>query len=790
MDRNGTAIRPNFTIYRQHGMVISLAQHGITRTVIAVMVGLLAGVAAMVVVAAPAIADETTAEQTEARERGMQTLLGFVSASNLNLEQRRDAARTLLDKRWPEADQALAELIAANRDGTTTRAIAQALARRLPPPPPLFAEPLLDAIAASEGERIDDLAQAVGRIEDRDVIDRITQLARDDEAPLEARRAAILALAVQRTKANAATLIAIMRSGPPEPVAAAVFESLARLTGIREYGDDRDRWLAWWRRIQHATEAHWYASLIEHHARRNAELADSATRLERQLLSARRQLFWATPAPQRQALLARLLEDEMEATRRLALELAGQLLLTPGLIGSELREALVASLADDHSAAVRRGAAELLADLVDADAAQIVAERLNNGSEADPAVRASYLLLLERVPVAEAIEPIIELLEDQVARDRAAAALVRAFDADKMNQPLALRVRQKVDGLIEANGGTPRPRLIELLARVGGDEDWERIVSWLDHEEATVRRAAAQALADSRRSLLPLAERSDDPEVRGVFYTAARTRGRDPHAFAALVRHRPEGESQREAWRSALVAMAGRVGPQAVLDAVASLGAEELADPEQRRIRRSLKLDMLRIAIEALRPEDRALSALSEQEQGQWAGLMLARGQVLLASDRAADAASDMRRIAELLPLLSAAQRRQRELCLIGAKLQTESPTAALDRARELLRSVDDEAAPGYRIELFDVFVTATTRLAAAERHEQARRVYDRLKLLMDGQGDDGQIVRLSELEQLLPPPAPPRPRHPGPPDAGDRNQHRRCRRAPGWRPLPRAGPR
>src|SRR5699024_1342539 len=106
-----------------------------------------------------------------------------------------------------------------------------------------------------------------------------------------------------------------------------------------------------------------------------------------------------------------------------------------------------------------------------------------------------------------------------------------------------------------------------LLARVGDDQDWQRIADWLDSPDAALKRAAATAWAASGRSLQVLADRAVDPIIEPIVIAAALRTGDDPWTLRSLVQHRPEQPQAAEAWEEALVAMSERVAPSVVYEA-------------------------------------------------------------------------------------------------------------------------------------------------------------------------------------------------------------------------------
>ncbi len=176
------------------------------------------------------------------------------------------------------------------------------------------------------------------------------------------------------------------------------------------------------------------------------------------------------------------------------------------------------------------------------------------------------LLMLARLPRASAVAPATRLLNHASLRGEAADVLAAAAEAGLLSEAQCEQIHDRVLAALDPKA--PLPAVVRLLGRVGHEDDWQRLTQWLESEQGAVKQAAVQAWAESERPLHPLAKFADDAQVGPVFILAALRRGKSATTLQALAEHRPASAVQVENWQRALVAVAGRVPVDAVLETV------------------------------------------------------------------------------------------------------------------------------------------------------------------------------------------------------------------------------
>ncbi|MCC5829038.1 MAG: hypothetical protein JJU36_06275 [Phycisphaeraceae bacterium] len=708
-----------------------------------------------------AIAEEDDPEATVRRE--IETMISIVTGTGPTLEQRRDMVRALLDRNQPLALEAVANLLQKTQDSAVQQAIFQALQRRAAPDP-RFAPILLELLPRVDPALIDDLAQALGRYEDPAIFQSLAELIQDPEASELARRGGVLALAIQRTRLNASVLMQVVESDAPESVREAAFTALIRLTGIREHGQDVERWRRWWANWQDprtATDGRWYASLIEHHVRRNTELQEANARLQEQLLNTQRRLFWATATAERQELLARMLSDSLEGTRRLALDLAGQMLLTTNPFGPELRKALLDSLEESRSVEVREGAAKLLADLVDPDAAALAAQRLNAGREPSVRMLSAFALILERAPRLDGIEPLIGLLDRPGARDRASAALLSALNADLFRDDdagheVTGRIGARIREVTAEPDVVPTPRMVTLLGRFAGDEDWRRIEGWLAHEDNRLRQAAAAAIArDPERSLNPLFGRAADEDIQPSLYIAAAERGASPELFRALLANRPRQSGRINDWRAASLAVADRLDGGAAVSALVELGftPSNLTVPPangNQTWRWTLAAEILDRTLSRITDGGEPAS-LGDEAKTLWATAALLRAESRLRLEQAELAHEDLQMLRGFSQRLDdSLNRRYQKAYLIHQLWTQRSGPTAVEFAEGAIRGLEGEALRTRRTRLVDAFEQSIRFHIEGDRLDAAAAQLATMVAFLGQEHRSAFEPRIDALEKLL----------------------------------------
>lgn len=710
-----------------------------------------------------AVDPETDPQAVALRE--INTLIRVIAESRLTLDERRDMVQALLDRNQPMATEAVAGLLETTQDTVVKQAVLQALNRRNHNTDPAFIPILFRLLHRAEPAMLDDLALTLGRIEDNAVTNSLAELARDPEADIQARQGSLLALAVQRTRPNAAILMSVLESDPPQAVQEAAFTAMVRLTGIREHGRDLEQWRRWWATWQNprtATDGRWYASLIEHHVRRNAELAGSNARLQDQLLESQRRLFWALPSAseERQALLIQHLDDPSERAQAQGVSLAGQLITARNTLSPELKQALLRALNPGRPLEIREAAARLFAELVDPDAARFAVQALRSGQPEPVQMRLAYALILERLPQAEGVEPLMELLAVPNVRDRAATALLAAINADIVDQSQRAEITRQVRLLFAENMIEPTPRLIQLLARLADDADWARIQGWLTHGEARVRQAAAAAIAaNPDQPLAPLVARIADEELQSSIFSAAAARGRTAPTLRALLANRPRQDERLEPWQNAVLSVAGRLAPDEVVAAMVETGLApgRLSIPPtngNQLWRWNLALELLGQVTAALRPNGRPPAELDDPSFATWVRAVLMRAEVRLRINQPEQAMQEWQVLEPVLGRMDTASLRRWNSARLVAFLWSGQDGLVLEQARAVVAGLNADDLNPVLLNVIDWFDQSIRFHVARGRIEVAGGQLNTLKTFI---GSDHLALfedRLRALDGLVKPEA------------------------------------
>ena len=523
------------------------------------------------------------------------------------------------------------------------------------------------------------------------------------------------------------------------------------LTGIDHF--DQKQWKAWWVEHRHLSDRLWLGAVADGLAGRNDRLVTRFRLIEDRLVEVQRQLYRATPQEGRSAMLVSMLNDPLTPVRQLAIDLCIQRLTDTEPIGSELRTALLARL-DDQSSTNRQRAALLLRDLADEVAAGAVAQRLISGTEKDPEVLRAYLLMMSKLPRQEVLGLALRWLADPFLGGEAAGVLATAVDAgllgEQQGHEAAVRVRMLLD-----NSREPKPKFIELLGRVGSNKDWRRIAQWIASDDDAIKQTAAQAWADSPRPLKDLIQYAGDPVIQPIVIAAARRRGKDPETLKRLVEHKPQQEQVVQAWRLAVVAVAGRVSPvDVVLEIDRQLSQQE--EPLEWRDQ------VLSAAIDQLVPNQRTNGSSSDEPgpelvlddaaKAVWIDLSFARAQVRLANGDAARALVDYQRLEPVTGIMSTEQRNQHGLGLVETMLVGNDVDAAIEWVDHWIAGQGDSTGDEVKTQIAEMFLATATRNAATEQMDVTRRLLAWLRSFVGQSGSLEIQSRIHELEQRIDP--------------------------------------
>ena len=590
-----------------------------------------------------------------------------LTSENLGLAERAAAATALLHRHNDEGTNALVLALTTQQSRIGWRAVIQAVATFPDNPPRELAQPLIGLLGQVDAGLADDLAAALGRFDQSEVIRDLQRIAENDKEPVARRVGAILTLGHDRTTQTAGLLMKLTDAKEPELVQQASFKALGILSALDHYDADRQAWDNWWSKNKGLWAKEWTQHLLENFERRESRRRAHDHQLEDKLLESQRALYQANSPQGRPDVLVYMLRDPLTPIRQLGMDLTRQRLLDDLPFEEPLREALRARLTDPVPS-IRVDAALRLRDLSDVPAAQIIAARLGEEQEQVSSVLGAYLRVMARLPQALAVDPSADFLNDEALRADAAAALAAAFDAGLMSKAQVNRAAKLARKFVE-DGRPPAPQVITLIGKVGNKDDWKDIVNWVDHADSAVKQAAAQAWADSDRPLSELADRMDDPVIEPIVIAAATRRGQAAYTLNVLTTHRPQRERTAEAWRRALVAMAARVPADAVLITVRQVA--ELGESNR------LRLEIITAAI------DRPLAdTLSPAER---LALLLTRGEVSMEAGDAAVALNDFLTVSAAESSLSPAQADRLARGMTRAYLQLGRIDQAFATARKLL---------------------------------------------------------------------------------------------------------
>jgi len=646
------------------------------------------------------------------------------------LADRTAAAAHLLRQDSREAEQALNSALAAGQDPQAWRAVLLAIASSVADPREEVALPVYSLMMRVDEALVPEWADAMGRFDRDEKWRRELEDVAEDAGKADTERArAIAALGRFREKSVAGTLIELTELDQPPAVQEAAFAALATLTGIDSFGADRQAWNRWYREARRLSDAKWHRHLVENFTRRAASGHAKRQQLEDRLLESQRALYRTTSAQDRPAVLAYMLADPLPPIRQLGMDLIQQRLVEGQAFDEPLRQALRARL-EDPVPEIRQRAALRLRDLADKPAADIVAQRLSSGAEQVAGVLRANLLLMATLPRAGAADAALNMLARPELRAEAAGALASMHEADLLSRRQSEKARKELRRVM-GEQATPAPAEIILLAAVGDEDDWNRVARWVDHPDPAIKEAAAKAWAQSQRSLKLLAERAGDPIIQPIVIAAAIERGDDPWTLTALAPHRPEQAFAVEQWERALVALAGRVEPEAVMkaaDALAQGGASAAL-------------------IESLYTASIDRDADAEQKPAAWPALVLRRAQLRLEEGEAALAAADFERLAGENARLTAAQRDARDRGLIAAYLQTHADDKAVAAITALLSDGNGGLRAGATDDpIMGQVIDAAEDHARAGRDKQAIALLDRLRDMLGPRISPGIATRAAVI--------------------------------------------
>lgn len=653
------------------------------------------------------------------------------------LAYRTDAALQLIDLGGEDAELALAASLGPAYRSEVWQATLDALNTTRADLP---RGDLPDVLVGMRRRLPADLEQAwgaaLGRYELQRISEELEVVARDQRAPLEQRRLAIIGIGHHRRAFAAAVLIDLINPRQRGEVQGWAFEALATLSHQPDLGRDRAAWEAWWDKAREWNRTEWQRQLHENLLLLTAEQRAMDRRLRERLVESQRQLYRATGAEDKPAVLAGMLGDALEPIRDLGMDLARRRLEDGGTFPESVRVALRGALRD-QAPQVREQAATLLGQLADRPGVDIMARRLALGEENAVSVQRQYLLALRRLPSEQAVAPAYDMLGDRALQAEAAGALAAAAEAGLVDDATRRRTRGRVLESLE-NVQIPQADIVLLLGRVleEDDREWPRIEDWLDSSDDRVRDAAARVWAGAGRPLLPLARRCDDPVIRPVALRAIRERGDQPSTLLAIALKRPDDAADLELWNQALIAMASRVAPSRLLTAL-----DEIRQYPQDT--RALRLDMLTQAVERTdRPEPPDAPSLL---------LLLARAEAQVLANASDLVVLDYEAALPHVGKLDPEDQQRLYRGLTAAYLAQQNADKAFDTAKLVLTDAEGNPRPAANDDtLILAFIDAISQANTSGDKDLARELLTGLRELM-GTGITAELgLRLADLEREI----------------------------------------
>lgn len=676
---------------------------------------------------APVVEVPSVSAEEQARKRDMDLLMSVVVEAKLSMDQRREAALSLMRKGWDQAVAALVAEFTKPSDPSNQQVIAQAIATYKGVPSHAFVAPLLSSLQVENETLLSDVAAALGRYQDQaQVTGQLIALAVDKALNMRIRRGAIVALGYHRDRNVVGVLISLLSIQQPVLVRTASSASLARLTGIYQYGQDLQLWSNWWESHRDLDEKRWLSDLIGNFSNHAANLATENQRVTQRLVEAQRQLYLVTPQEERTAMLEKMLIAPELPLRLLAMDLIVQRLVDQQTIGTTLRGALIVTLGDP-SAQVRAKSAQLIRDLNDAPGADAIAQRLD--IETDPTVLRAYLLAMADMPRVQALGRAMQLLGDVELQSPAAGVLERAIAdgmvTDQHKQALTRQLRQ-----LTAGDDTLSPKMIELLGRVATEDDWQRIAGWMDSPKDAVRIAAAEAWAASDRPLGELAKRADSELFMPILLRAAFRRGKDGQTLVQIARFKPKAEQLVESWQQAMLAMAPRVMASDVVEADQALAQHANVAPIRERV---------------------LSAAIGESNGNADLQLLMARAAVRLENNQAIQALADSGLVETRLSSLTAEDQDRLRWLTIRAAMESAQPEKAWLAVDNWFKLIETAPTRQELAQRLLVYVAARINKAIEARQiEQANVLLTQLRKHVQEQMPQTALSKLDELESRI----------------------------------------
>lgn len=523
---------------------------------------------------------QTTQKLNASEELELKTLSGQLADTARAAQTKLEAAELLLTRTYPQATDALKGFLGDGLNKAAQIAVAEAIAKHGEERAD-FVEPLMAMLTGEEPTVRAAAAKALSVYKNNGVTEKLVEIALDKKRDATIRLEIIASLQRVLDKSAVDALVRLLDDKDAAIVAASA-ESLSKLTNIRAFGADRGQWKQWWAKNATKPRSEWLVDLADSLARAKAQLETENTALRDRLAKATEQLYQATPAAGRDAMLMSLLKDPLADVRLAGARLMEKRLGAPEKLPPEMRAQFRAMLGD-ADLRVRRDTALLLPALADAETCKSLLDRLK--AEEAPEVRKAALTALGQLGDPAALPEIIAEIKSKQSDIAAAAASALGRMAAK--SPLEKDTRANGCGVLidryqqieKAEEGIDlREALLTAMGAVGGEECQAVFRDALKDNAATVRLAAVNGYrqmgkVDLATAIEPLAS-DGDRGVRQAVIAAMGALGGERNLQIILQRTDPAAESdaavQQQAWDAAMAILA-KADAKVLATVVASL---------------------------------------------------------------------------------------------------------------------------------------------------------------------------------------------------------------------------
>ncbi len=529
----------------------------------------------------PSFAQNAPQDPVSAEELQLNTWIEQLRDPSRSLKTKQEAAEMLLVQRSEMAGDVLSRFLSDSSNRTAQIAVAEAMIRMRVPREQLI-DPLLALLNSDDSNVRSAASRALGIFKNHGVSQQLLLIAHDRNRQRGVRLEAIGALRRTMDRSVVDSLVRLLDDEDPTIVSGAV-ASLIRLTNIRAFGADVDKWRAWWQTSKSKPESEWLAELVEGYAAAKSQLEQENTLLKDRLTKAVEDLYLAAPMSGRDAVLLGMLRDNVADVRLVGLRLLERRTSSSEELSGEYAP-LVQLLLTDPDPRIRQISPPIAVVLGGCETSTLL-ECLSQETVVE--VRQSLLLAIGQLANPTALEPV--LVEVGSTSQKISAAGAVALGRIALRSELSSQFHeQAVTVLLDRFKHTPqgddardlREKLITAMSSVGDEEFVPTFRKSLNDSAATVRLAAVNALRargnkDLAHAIEPLLADSDRG-VRQAALAALGAMGGEGSIELILARTDPEVESdaavKQQAWNVAMSILSHADADvlKAVLDTLAS----------------------------------------------------------------------------------------------------------------------------------------------------------------------------------------------------------------------------